>query len=72
MGYTEKNSGFIILRSSMTQIAFPFSSGLLAEFRVVYYSIDTHIFAIFHGYPNRLLLHFVAYRIGIYDFVPPC
>jgi hypothetical protein len=65
----EEVYGKIILRSSITWIAFPFS-GSLAEFRVVYYPTDTHIFAIFYEMSSRAAF-FIIWQTA-YGFLRSC
>jgi hypothetical protein len=58
----------ILLRSSITWIAFPFSSGSLTGSRLGFYLIDTPLpFVV--PCPAVVLLHFVANGVWIDDFV---
>src|ERR671924_2420257 len=59
----------LFLRSSITWIAFPFASGLLAEFRVVYYPTDTSL-PFFMRCPAVLLFSLYGKRrTGFYGLV---
>jgi hypothetical protein len=61
--------GKLILRSSITWIAFPFASGLLTGSRLGFYFFDTPLpFVV--GFPAVAPLHFVANGVWVDDFVP--
>jgi hypothetical protein len=60
----EEIYGKLFLRSSITWIAFPFASGSLAEFRVVYYPTDTLPF--FMRCPAVLFFHYMANGVRVF------